>query len=453
MFGRLLFAMLVACMTVAGFSQGKLSIENVHAAYLRNSGTIMENNRIKGYFFLYQSDRIDRQTNEYTLQILDQNVNKVIDIKFEDTKQLSLLEAAYNNSSLAFLFRNNDNKTLDLKIYDVEGKLKYTYTRRFDKRSDDLKNSHNRLRSDESTNQSIFDLGEKGYASVHPVCHGKQISYGIDFYSSQAKSVWTYEPVATEEKFTEAKYLGSTDSLIILQVSKKNRKLSNIVAPHIVVINYITRKKEFEINSENEDSIFSPTNVINIKEQGKILVMGNYYSKEAKMLKGFSKGIAAYEISRNGALLSKKYSSWAGGNLLMRRVIQSNGKLFAIAEGNNAKRATAADMLMMELNNEYNVINATVYSKPDNAAYEFTARDADNSNFAVCFSDYVRSSAYKGLTFNSIRYNGEKFVTDRIKLKSKASKIHVMPAKMGSVMIMEYFKKTKKLKLRIEKLG
>jgi hypothetical protein len=137
----------------------------------------------------------------------------------------------------------------------------------------------------------------------------------------------------------------------------------------------------------------------------------------------------------------------------MRRVIQSNGKLFAIAEGNNARRAATTDMLMMELNNEYNVINATVYSKPDNAAYEFTARDADNSNFAVCFSDYVRSAAYKGLTFNSIRFNGEKFVTDRIKLKSKASKIQVMPAKMGSVMIMEYFKRTKKLKLRIEKLG
>jgi hypothetical protein len=29
----------------------------------------------------------------------------------------------------------------------------------------------------------------------------------------------------------------------------------------------------------------------------------------------------------------------------------------------------------------------------------------------------------------------------------------VLPAKMGSVMIVEYFKKTKKLELRIEKLG
>ena len=75
MFKRLLPVLLIVCSCVTGHSQGKLSIENVHAAYLRNSGTIMENNQIKGYFFLYQSDKIDRQTNEYTLQILDQNIN------------------------------------------------------------------------------------------------------------------------------------------------------------------------------------------------------------------------------------------------------------------------------------------------------------------------------------------------------------------------------------------
>lgn len=46
----------------------------------------MENNQIKGYFFLYISDKIDKRTNEYTLQILDQNLNKVRDMKFEDSK-------------------------------------------------------------------------------------------------------------------------------------------------------------------------------------------------------------------------------------------------------------------------------------------------------------------------------------------------------------------------------
>jgi hypothetical protein len=85
--------------------------------------------------------------------------------------------------------------------------------------------------------------------------------------------------------------------------------------------------------------------------------------------------------------------------------------------------------------------------------YEFTTGDEDNSNFAICYSDWVRSSEYKGQTFNAVRYNGKKFSTDKIELKSRASSLRVLPAKAGSVMIMEYFKKDKRLDLRLEKLG
>ena len=61
-------------------AQSKLSIANVYSAKLKNSGPIIANNEVKGYFLFYQSDKIDRKTNEYTLQILDENINKVKDI-------------------------------------------------------------------------------------------------------------------------------------------------------------------------------------------------------------------------------------------------------------------------------------------------------------------------------------------------------------------------------------
>jgi hypothetical protein len=85
--------------------------------------------------------------------------------------------------------------------------------------------------------------------------------------------------------------------------------------------------------------------------------------------------------------------------------------------------------------------------------YDFTTGEPDNSSFSVCFSDYVRTSEYKGKTFNTIRYNGTKFTTDKIEMKSKASSMKVLPAKPGSVMIMEYFKKSKRLDFRLEKIG
>lgn len=82
----LAFSLLTTCEL---YAQSKLSIDKVYSTYLRNSGTIMENNQIKGYFFLYQSDKIDKHTNEYTLQVIDQNLNKVKEIKFEDSKNQS----------------------------------------------------------------------------------------------------------------------------------------------------------------------------------------------------------------------------------------------------------------------------------------------------------------------------------------------------------------------------
>ena len=207
-------------------AQNKLSIDKVYSTYRRNSGTIMENKKIKGYFFLYVSDKIDKHTNEYTLQILDENLNKVKDIKFEDSKKLNLLEAAYNGSSLAFLFKNGDNKTLDMKVYDLDGKLKFSYSTEYDKKTDDLMKRYETLNTDEGTNQSVYDLGEKGYASVLPLRDGKQRTYEVDYYSSQEKKQWTYTPDDDEERYASAEFLGSTDSLIILEVMKKSRALS-----------------------------------------------------------------------------------------------------------------------------------------------------------------------------------------------------------------------------------
>ena len=85
--------------------------------------------------------------------------------------------------------------------------------------------------------------------------------------------------------------------------------------------------------------------------------------------------------------------------------------------------------------------------------YEFTTGRPEDNNFVICYSDWVKTSDYKGETFNAIRYNGTKFLQDKIELKSKASRMRVLPAKSGSIMIMEYFKKDKRLEFRLEKLG
>jgi hypothetical protein len=502
-------------------AQNKLSVDKVYSTYLRNSGTIMESNQIKGYFFLYQSDKIDRHTNEYTLQILDQNLNKVKEIKFEDTKKLSLLEASYNSNSLAFLFKNADEKTLDMKIYNMDGKLKFSYSNEYDKRTDDLMKRYETMHTDEGTNQNVFDMGDQGYVSVLPLRDGKLRTYEVNYYSSEQKKQWTYQPQDDEEHYANAEFLGSTDSLIILEVMKKNRKLSGKMKASLVAINFVTKKKAFEIDDTDGDYVFVPSSVESLKDKSELMVMGSYFDKGDNIVKDFSKGLAVYSINSNGKILNRAYNSWVDdfgkylstnsrgkidkiGFLYIHKVIQTpDGKTFVVSEGykrqasaggiaatvllgamggrSNAVGVTkivVTDMVIMELNDKFKVKNASIYDKTNNTVessamsdfgsqheiallvkmkggfdYEFTTGDTDNSNFTVCYSDWVKDSDYKGKTFNSIHYNGSKFSTDKIELKSKASTMKVFPAKAGSVMIMEYFKKDKRLDFRLEKLG
>jgi hypothetical protein len=251
-----------------------------------------------------------------------------------------------------------------------------------------------------------------------------------------------------------------------------------------------------------------------------MMVLGSFFDKDENIGKDFSKGLAVYEISTGGKVLSKAYNTWAGdfarylptnskgkiddvGYLYIHKVIKTpENKLFVVGEGYKRKANAAGiaitalmaagggrsnvgvtkivvtDLVIMEFNDKYKVTNATIFDKTDNTAewstmsdynsqhaiamylkmtgafdYAFTTGDVDNANFVVCYGDYVHTSEYKGQTFNAIRYNGKKFSTDKIELKSKASTMRVFPAKAGSVMILEYFKKNKRLDFRLEKLG
>jgi hypothetical protein len=519
---RLLLAVLLLGAWCGGVraQSSTLSIEKVYAAYLRNSGSIIEKGQIKGYYFLYQSDKIDKHTNEYTLQILDENLNKVRNIKFEDSKKLSLLESAYNGNSLSFLFKNEDDKTLDMKIYDLDGKLKYSYSRSFDKKTDALMKQYATMHTDEGMNKNVFDLGDKGYVSVLPMRDGKDRTYELDYYSSSEKKQWTYVPPDDGERYSFAEYLGGTDSLIVLEVLKKPRALTGKVNSHLVGINFVTKKRVFDIDYVTEKQVLVPSTVVLMPETGNLMIIGGYYDKDQDVMKDFSRGLAIYEVSTAGKILTRTYNSWAGdfarylptnskgkiddiGYLYIHKVIRTpDNKLFAVAEGykRNASAGGIAltvlaaaggvghdfgvtkivitDLVLMEFNDKYKVTNSTIYNKTHNTAvvgelsdevsqhvlasylkgqgsfdYEFTTGEIDNSNFTICYSDVERSSEYKGRTFNSIRYNGSKFNTDKIQLKSKASTMRIFPAKPGSVMILEYFKKDKRLDFRLEKLG
>ena len=185
---KFLFLFTVSLCVIQSYAQDKLSINNVYKMSVRSAGTIISDDQIKGYFLFFKSDKIDRRTNEYTLQIVDANLNKVKDIKFQDSKKIYLLESSYNGSALVFMFYDDDQNMLDYRLYDLDGKQSYTYSKVLDKRSENyFKSSPNIGDDEESENQNIFDVKDKGFVSIIKVREGKKYTYEVNYYASDKK--------------------------------------------------------------------------------------------------------------------------------------------------------------------------------------------------------------------------------------------------------------------------
>ena len=187
------------------------------------------------------------------------------------------------------------------------------------------------------------------------------------------------------------------------------------------------------------------------------------------------------------------------GYVYIHRIIQTDdGKVFAVCEGykkvadglgiamnvlgggyrNGMTKLKITDLLMIQLSKNFEVTGAKIYAKNSNSFslstgsdfvtphtmaliakasgafdYTYTQVGKDHSTFTSAYTDYERSKGYKGMTFNSISYFNGKNSTDKINLNSDATSFRVMPARPGSVLMMEYFKKEKRLDLHIEKLN
>ena len=199
----------------AAWCQGQtLSIENVHKLSLRSSDAIREGSEVKGYFFFYVSDKIDKRTNEYTLQITDHNLNKLKDIKFQDSKNVSILESSFNGTDLIFLLYNDDARTFVYQVYGADGKKKYAYNRQLTKKEEKyLEATYLAMEDEESTYKGLYPIEGKGFISNMPSREDKDYTFQVDFFSTEKRKQWTYTPTIGGKKFV-GDYLGYYNGVV-----------------------------------------------------------------------------------------------------------------------------------------------------------------------------------------------------------------------------------------------
>jgi hypothetical protein len=494
-----------------------ISIENVRKAALRTSDAIKEGTDVKGYYFFYISDKIDKNTNEYTLRVLDNNLKVLKDVKFQDSKSTTILESSFNGTDLIFLFYDRDAKTFEYQIYGADGKKKsFNYIRELTKKERRyLEMSYLAVNDDEQTYKGLYPIDGKGFISNMPSREDRDYTFQIDFFSTEKKKQWTYTPTEGGKRFI-GDYLGYFNGVVYIEMLVFGGAFDQRPESSIIGLSLETGKQVFQKPTDGKFRFYPAS--LSLLNDGKAYLYGEYFDQNANIAKDKSLGFAFWGIDETGKILSEKYCSWSVdmgkyldvsskgkiddfGFMYLHNIFQtSDGSIYAIGEG--YKKAASAlgiaskilgggnsglstvkirvtDMIMLKFDQGFNVKEAKIYDKNSNSVelssgmefvsapllgklvkytygefdYSYTQTNKDVSSFTVCYSDYVRGKDYKGSTFNSISYNEGKITTDKINTKSDANRSWVLPGKQGQVLVLDYYKKDKKLNAHLEKLN
>ncbi|MBI5857968.1 MAG: hypothetical protein HZB42_10035 [Sphingobacteriales bacterium] len=495
----------------------KMTVENVHKASARNAAAIKQGSDAKGYYFFFISDKIDKKTNEYTLRITDNTLKVLKDVKFQDSKHVYILESSFNGTDLIFLFYNDDENTFEYQVYGADGKKKHTYNRQLSKKDERfLKNTYLSADDEEETYKGLYPVEGNGFVSVMPSREDNDYTFQVDFFSTEKNKKWTYTPTEGGKKFI-GDYLGYYKGVVYIEVLRFGGMFDQKPDSYILGLSIESGKKLFEKPTDSKFRFYPASLSLVNEGKAYIYgeyfdVDGNIMKDKSK---GFAfwgvdeKGAIIsekylswdVEIAKYMDVTSKGRIADFGFMYLHQFVQTADGKIFAVGEGfkktasalgilstvlsNNGNRASVTkakvtDMMILTFDQDFNIKGAKVWDKNSNSIelpggfdfmstpllgkllkyyfggfdYAYTQVSNDFSSFSVYYSDFVKEKgSYKGGTFNSISYTDGKFTTDRINTKSDAKFSAIYPSSQGRVLIMDYYKKDKRLEMHIEKMN
>lgn len=511
-----MFAIAICLLISLILSAQRVSVEDIEKPRRAQFGAIKEATDVKGYYFFWASDKIDKNTYEWTLRITDVSLKTLKEVKMQESKDIGILETSFNGTDLIMLFYDDKERTFDYQVYGTDGKKKFTYNRQLTKKEERyLEMSYLAVDDDEQTYKGLYPVEGKGFISNMPSREDKDYTFQIDYFGTEKRKQWTYIPGMDGKKFV-GDYLGTFNGVVYIEVLKFSSMMDGRPESSLVGLNLETGKQLFEKPTDGKYRFYPAS--MSVMNNGKAYLFGEYFDVDANVAKDKSQGFAFWGVDEKGKVLSEKYLSWDlelgkylnvtskgkidnFGFMFLHNMIQtSDGTVFAIGEGYkkvasalgilsqvasrgrskvSTLKAQVTDMLIIKFDKDFNVKEARIYDKNSNNIelqsgmefvstpllgkmikynfgafdYSYTQTNKDISSFTVTYADYVRGKDYKGSTFNSISYNEGKITTDKINTKSDAKWSYVLPSTQGSVLLLEIFKKEARIEAHIEKLN
>ena len=467
------------------------------------------NNNIKGYFYLFETDKVSKETFQLEYVVLDENLTKVTsgfitEMKFEswliDAKSIKV-KVMLNNNKLLIRF------TDDFGQGGVEGYGRYRILDlQTNKLSDPFIFNHDKLvlnptfdrKMKNYKNNFSHDISFYNEAGLIVNCietneTTKKENYYLALFDDNFKQVWKIEyENGTNKKSTKSlKYLNSDKDVIVMfnHVCKNWSKYLNDFS----VLMYDAKKgtliTEFLFPNITEYTY----KVVDVKiTEKEVILLGNL---SAKSEFGFTNdtdniGLFSYKLDKfTGKILNKKELFWkdiAGqlninakgkikdeGYIYIHNILSlSDGRTIAICEAFYQDPITVNNIYFLELSKDFKLVQIFVVDKfknkfPRTLAHSDTIKlyglfdfmdyqNLGDDEFLFFLNDNEKNSRNrkKSTLYGIVSFSEGKFKRQTLNLKTETSTIIAFPSKKGYMTLIENFdEKDKPSEIRLEKIN
>jgi hypothetical protein len=377
----MIFAVVLLLLAQLAYAQN-FSKTGVLKMSLRNSGAILQDNQVKGYYFFYNLEKKDRKNNNYLLSVYDENLREINAVNIVRPVDYLLVDGAFNGDAFGFLFYDTRNKTIELIAYDRTLKEAGFSKRVLKSRSSQA--SYVGIATGQAASQAfLVPVSHKGFL-YYGLKDDKKYHFQTEFYDNTMKQVWSIQAPQTAQDVETASEAFQSDRYIGSLILKKKNLSSKDLDTDLMVQQAEDGKILFKIPMETKQYSISYSDVYFDAAKQNFVVFGEYYNLKDKELKSQSLGFIYVTVDLTGKIVDEKINSWekeisrvtvlnekgkfegSNTNTLVHDIIRtSDGQIFVVGE-QYKKAASAAGIASNILGVAAAAAGGGIYSSASN---------------------------------------------------------------------------------------
>lgn len=484
-------------------------IPNINTFSIRQAGCILDKNKdVDGYYFFYETDKLKKGDREFSIQIMDKNLNEVAKKSYVSNKNTFLMKSSFNNQAMMFAMVNYNQKKIELLTFDKQVNQKPTI-------SIPLENKeiqYMQLTQQQSNDFNVlFPVDNKGFI-YNKFEDNKKIGYSLKYYPTDGGKAWEFNSPDASKEILMINPIEVNDKVLVALETSKPGALSRKITIRTKVIDVTNGKLLFEREYSKSSKPRLVTNAF-LDGEKTIAFIGEYFKEGDNIYTDKSLGLFMELIDMNGTTIKESFISWdtdvakitqvkknfinEKGYVYFHNIVKTNtNEYYAIGEfykktasaagigmailtrgGASTTQISITNAVVFKFDSDFKLVAIKEFEKSISRApsladfgspqlnahalkaygafdYEYTQLDKANDRFFSCFIDYERIKGEKNKNaFKTIIYDEGQLTEDKIYLENKDVEFRVFPAKIGNVLLLEYNKKLKQIVLHLEKIN